>query len=148
MVDRSDSTLRVPLEIRRRLVVVPLPSEYAIRYYDHVARQRAAVLDASGGRLGYLHIPGMWSQGWADFHRDLHTEFQRDGLIVDLRDAQGGDGWQLVAEKLARRIMGWVLSRYDEPASYLANSPRGPIVALADEYASSGGDCVVQALKS
>ncbi len=132
----------------RRVVVVPLASEYAIRYYDHVARQRATLLDASGGRLGYLHIPDMMARGWADFHRDLHTEFQRDGLIVDLRDAQGGDGWQLVAEKLARRIMGWVLSRYDEPASYPANSPRGPIVALADEYASSGGDCVVQALKS
>ncbi len=132
----------------RRFVVVPLPSEYKIRYYDHVARQRAAVLDSSGGRLGYLHIPGMMAQGWADFHRDLPTEFQRDGLIVDLRDAQGGDGWQLVAEKLARRIMGWVLSRYDEPAGLPANAPRGPIVALADEYASSGGDIVVQALKS
>ena len=132
----------------RRTVVVPLPSEDEIRYHDHVARQRAAVLDASGGRLGYLHIRGMWSEGWADLHRDMHTEFRRDGLIVDLRDAQGGDGWQLVAEKLARRIMGWVLSRYEEPACYPANSPRGPIVALADEHASSGGDCVVQALKS
>jgi peptidase S41-like protein len=99
----------------RRAVVVPLASEHAVRYYDLVARQRAAVCDASGGRLGYLKIPDMMAAGWADFHRDLYTEFRRDGLIVDLRDTQGGDAGQLVAEKLARRIIGWNLSRYEEP---------------------------------
>ena len=132
----------------RRAVVVPLASEHAARYYDLVARQRAAVCEASGGRLGYLNIPDMMGRGWAEFHRDLYTEFRRDGLIVDLRDTQGGDAGQLVAEKLARRIIGWVVSRYEEPSSYPADAPRGPIVAITDEYASSGGDLVIQALKS
>ena len=98
-----------------RVVVVPLASEHTVRYYDLVARQRTAVCEASGARLGYLKIPNMMAQGWADFHRDLYTEFQRDGLIVDLRDTQGGDAGQLVAEKLARHIIGWNLSRYEEP---------------------------------
>ncbi len=132
----------------RRAVVVPLASEHAARYYDLVARQRAAVCEASGGRLGYLNIPDMMARGWAEFHRDLYTEFRRDGLIVDLRDTQGGDAGQLVAEKLARRIIGWNVSRYEEPSSYPAEAPRGPIVAITDEYASSGGDLVIQALKS
>lgn len=132
----------------RRAVVVPLASEHAVRYYDLVARQRAAVSETSGGRLGYLNIPDMMARGWAEFHRDLYTEFRRDGLIVDLRDTQGGDAGQLVAEKLARRIIGWTVSRYEEPSSYPADAPRGPIVAITDEYASSGGDLVIQALKS
>jgi tricorn protease len=132
----------------RRAVVVPLASEHAARYYGLVARQRAAVCEASGGRLGYLRIPDMMARGWAEFHRDLYTEFRRDGLIVDLRDTQGGDAGQLVAEKLARRIIGWTVSRYEEPSSYPADAPRGPIVAITDEYASSGGDLVIQALKS
>jgi tricorn protease len=132
----------------RRAVVVPLASEHAARYYDLVARQRAAVCEASGGRLGYLNIPDMMARGWAEFHRDLYTEFRGDGLIVDLRDTQGGDAGQLVAEKLARRIIGWNVSRYEEPSSYPADAPRGPIVAITDEYASSGGDIVIQALKS
>jgi tricorn protease len=132
----------------RRAVVVPLASEHPARYYDLVARQRAAVCAASGGRLGYLKIPDMMARGWAEFHRDLYTEFRRDGLIVDLRDTQGGDAGQLVAEKLARRIIGWNFSRYEEPSSYPADAPRGPIVAITDEYASSGGDLVIQALKS
>jgi tricorn protease len=132
----------------RRAVVVPLASEHATRYYDLVARQRAAVLDASGGRLGYLSFPDMMAQGWAELHRDLYTEFRRDGLIVDLRDTNGGDAGQLVAEKLARRIIGWNLSRYEEPMTYPAEAPRGPIVAITDGYAMSGGDLVVHALKA
>jgi tricorn protease len=132
----------------RRAVVVPLASEHAARYHDLVARQRAAVREQSGGRLGYLNIPAMNPAGWAEFHRDLYTEFLQDGLIVDLRDTQGGDAGQLVAEKLARRIIGWNVSRYEEPFSYPAEAPRGPIVAITDGYASSGGDIVIQALKS
>jgi tricorn protease len=133
----------------RRAVVVPLASEHATRYYDWVARQRAAVGTASGGRLGYLHFPDVMAAGWAEFHRDLHTEFGRDGLIVDFRDAQGGGTSQLVVEKLARRGIGRYESRHEaEPLSYPFESPRGPVVAIADEYAMSGGDVVIQALKS
>ncbi|HEY2442749.1 MAG TPA: PDZ domain-containing protein [Streptosporangiaceae bacterium] len=132
----------------RRTVVVPLPSEHATRYYDLVARQRTAVREASGGRLGYLRIPGTNPAGWAELHRDLHTEFARDGLIVDLRDAQGGDASHLLAERLGRRIIGWYLSRHEGPSSYPFETPLGPVVALTDGYASSGGDVVIQALKS
>jgi tricorn protease len=131
----------------RRAVVVPLASEHAIRYHDQVARQRVAVRAASGGRLGYLHIPGANPGGWAELHRDLYTEFQCDGLIVDLRDTMGGSASHLLAEKLARRIIGWNVSRYDEPVSYPPDAPRGAVVAITDGYASSGGDFLVQALK-
>jgi tricorn protease len=131
----------------RRVVVVPLASEHATRYYDLVARQRAAVREVSGGRLGYLKIPGMNPGGWADLHRDLYTEFRRDGLIVDLRDTQGGSLSALVVEKFARRIIGWYVSRNEEPSTYPFVAPRGPIVAITDEYAMSGGDIVIQALK-
>jgi tricorn protease len=152
LVGKADQPVELTLRrdgTPRRAVVVPLASEHAIRYYDLVARQRAAVREASGGRLGYLHIPDMMAAGWAEFHRDLYTEFPRDGLIVDLRDAQGGGTSQLVVEKLARRIIGWYESRHDEePTSYPFEAPRGPIVAITDEYAMSGGDIVVQALKS
>ena len=133
----------------RRVVVVPLASEHAARYYDLVARRRAAVREASGGRLGYLHIPGTNPAGWADFHRDQYTEFGRDGLIADFRESQGGSISQLMAEKLARRNIGWYVSRHEEePQGYPFEAPRGPIVAITDEYAMSGGDIVIQALKS
>jgi tricorn protease len=151
LVGKADKPVELTLRrdgADRRVVVVPLASEHATRYHDLVARQRAAVREASGGRLGYLNIPGTNPAGWAELHRDLYTEFRQDGLIVDLRDTQGGIVSDLVAEKLARRIIGWNVSRNEEPFSYPAEAPRGPIVAITDGYASSGGDLAVQALKS
>jgi tricorn protease len=151
LVGQADQPVELTLRrdgTDRRAVVVPLASEHAIRYYDLVARQRAAVREASGGRLGYLHVSGTNPAGWADLHRDLHTEFARDGLIVDCRDTQGGSESGLIAEKLARRIVGWYLSRNEGPSGYPFEAPRGPIVAMTNEYAMSGGDIVVQALKS
>jgi tricorn protease len=151
LVGAAEKPVRVTLRrggVDRSVVVVPLASEHDIRYHDHVARYRAAVLDASGGRIGYLRLPNMMARGWAEFHRDLFTEFQRDGLILDLRDTQGGDDSMPVIEKLARRIIGWNMSRYEEPLSYPLEAPRGPVVAITDEYAMSGGDIVIQALKS
>ncbi len=132
---------------QRRVVVTPLRSETKLRYHDWVARKRAEVRKLGRGRLGYLHIPDMVGEGWADFHRDLHTEMTMDGLVVDVRGNRGGHTSQLVIEKLARRIIGWNLPRGIEPVSYPEDAPRGPMVALSDEQAGSDGDIVTAAIK-
>ncbi len=132
---------------QRRVVVTPLRAEYRLRYQDWVAGRRAEVRERSGGRLGYLHVPDMMSGGWADFHRDLRSEMRRDGLIVDVRGNRGGHTSELVIEKLAREIIGWDLPRGRRAHSYPSDAPRGPIVALSDEFAGSDGDIVTAAIK-
>src|SRR5690242_10010024 len=87
----------------RRVVVLPLRDERRLRYQDWVASRRRLVRELSDGRLGYLHIPNMIGEGWADFHRDLHTEIRRDALVMDVRGNGGGHISQLVVEKLADR---------------------------------------------
>jgi tricorn protease len=133
---------------QRRVVVTPLRAEYRLRYQDWVAGRRAQVRERSEGRLGYLHVPDMMSGGWADFHRDLRSEMQRDGLIVDVRGNRGGHTSELIIEKLAREIIGWDLPRRRRAQSYPADAPRGPIVALTDEFAGSDGDIVTGAIKA
>jgi tricorn protease len=132
---------------QRRVVVTPLRSEFRLRYQDWVAGRRAEVRERSGDRLGYLHVPDMVSGGWADFHRDLRTEMLKDGLILDVRGNRGGHTSQLVVEKLARQIIAWDLPRGMRPTSYPHDAPRGPMVALSDEWAGSDGDIVTAAIK-
>ncbi|MFD8588313.1 S41 family peptidase [Streptomyces sp. NPDC059637] len=132
----------------RHVVVVPLADEEALRYHDWVAGRRAHVHEKSGGRLGYLHVPDMVGSGWAQLHRDLGTEIAREGLVVDLRENRGGHTSQLVVEKLARRIVGWDLPRGMQPQSYPLDAPRGPVVAVADEFSGSDGDIVNAAIKA
>jgi tricorn protease len=133
---------------RRTVVVTPLGDETPLRYQAWVAGRRAFTHDRSDGRLGYLHVPDMASPGWAQLHRDLRLEFAREGLILDLRDNGGGHTSQLVVEKVARRIVGWVRSRGFEPESYPTESPRGPVVTVVDEQAGSDGDIATAAIKA
>ena len=131
----------------RRVVVRPLGSEAALRYQDWVAGRRAAVAERSGGRLGYLHVPDMMPTGWAQLHRDLSRETAREGLVLDVRGNAGGHTSQLIVEKLARRVIGWDVVRHRQPVTYPEDAPRGPIVALADEFSGSDGDIVTAAIK-
>jgi tricorn protease len=126
----------------RRVVVVPLEDEKALRYQAWVAGRRTATHELSGGRVGYLHIPDMVANGWAQLHRDLILEVAREGLVVDVRDNNGGHVSELVLEKLARTVKGWDLPRDQPGMTYPTNSPRGPIVAVTNQHAGSDGDIV------
>jgi tricorn protease len=132
----------------RRAVVVPLDDDSRLRYQDWVAGRRRTVRELGGGRIGYLHVPDMMEEGWADFHRDLRLEMTHDALIVDVRGNRGGHVSQLVVEKLARRVLGWDVPRGLMPATYPQDAPRGPVVALSDEFAGSDGDIVTAAIRA
>lgn len=127
----------------RRVLVVPLKSEDPLRYQAWVASRTAYVTKASGGRLGYLHIPDMVSAGWAQFHRAVDIATRAEGLIVDVRYNRGGHTSQLVVERLARRVVGWTTSRHHADRSdYPSQSARGPLILVTNEFAGSDGDIV------
>lgn len=133
----------------RSVVVVPLLDDLLLRYHDWVAGRRAYVHQASQGRIGYLHVPDMVATGWAQLHRDLRLEIQREALIVDVRENRGGHLSQLVVEKLGRTIIGWQISRNGHRAeSYPGDAPRGPVIAVANEFSGSDGDIVNAAIKT
>ncbi|WP_412538170.1 PDZ domain-containing protein [Longispora sp. K20-0274] len=131
----------------RRVLVVPTASETLVRYHAGVAANRAHVLERSGGRLGYLHLPDQQHVGWSEFHRDLRTQIAREGLIVDTRGNAGGYTSQLVVEKLIRRPIAWMHVRGQVPEPYPVQSPLGPVVSVCDEWTGSDGDMINQAFK-
>lgn len=132
---------------QRRIAVVPVKDEERLRYQEWVAANRRTVRDASGGTYGYLHIPDMLANGWAQLHRDLDTETALDGLIVDVRRNRGGHTSQLVAELIGRKVTGWSMPRGERPRTYPHHAPRGPVVILTDEFAGSDGDIITQVSK-
>jgi tricorn protease len=133
--------------IQRRIAVIPAKDEERLRYQEWVASNRRTVREASAGSFGYLHIPDMMANGWAQLHRDLDTETALDGLIVDVRRNRGGHTSQLVAELIGRKVTGWSMPRGERPRTYPHHAPRGPVVILADEFAGSDGDIITQVSK-
>ncbi len=125
---------------RRRVVVRALRDERMLRYRGWVDANRAEVHAETQGRVGYLHIPDMGPWGFSEFHRGYLSEFNRDALIVDVRYNRGGHVSPLLIEKLARKRVGYDISRFGPPAPYPPESVGGPIVALTNQFAGSDGD--------
>ena len=124
----------------RRALVRTLRDERMLRYRAWVEANRAAVHARSGGRVGYVHIPDMGPWGFAEFHRGYLSEFDRAGLIVDVRYNRGGHVSSLLLEKLARKRVGYDISRWGPAQPYPEESVAGPIVALTNQFAGSDGD--------
>jgi tricorn protease len=131
----------------RTLRVRPLATEQFARYRDWVVANRDLVHERSGGRVGYLHVPDMQAWGFAEFHRGLLTEFDHEGLIIDVRFNRGGHVSGLLLQRLARRRLAYGFPRWGQPEPYPDEAPRGPMVMLTNEAAGSDGDIVSHAFK-
>jgi tricorn protease len=132
---------------KRTVVVSTLRDDRSARYREWVSANRAKVHEMTKGRVGYVHVPDMGARGYAEFHRSYLAEVERDALIVDVRFNGGGHVSQLVLEKLARRRIGYDISRWGAPEPYPADSPAGPLVAVTNEHAGSDGDIFTHCFK-
>ncbi len=125
---------------RRRVLVRALADERMLRYRAWVEANRHTVHERTAGRVGYVHIPDMGPWGFAEFHRGYLSEFEREALVVDVRYNGGGHVSPLLLEKLARKRVGYDISRYGPPAPYPPESVGGPLVAITNQFAGSDGD--------
>lgn len=131
----------------RSAVVCTIEDEMPARYRAWIEANRRQVHEATNGRVGYVHIPDMGVSGYAEFHRGYLAEVDRDALIVDVRYNAGGNVSQLLLEKLARRRLGYDLSRWGGLSAYPADSVDGPLVAITNEHAGSDGDIFCHSFK-
>ena len=73
-------------------------------YRAWTATNRAYVLKASGGRLGYVHLRDMSSESLQDFYKDLDAQnATRDGVVIDIRNNFGGFVNAYALDVLSRR---------------------------------------------
>lgn len=132
---------------QRTVIVKTLNSETPIRYREWVEKNRDRVHRQTAGRIGYVHIPDMGYNGFAEFHRYFLAEVDREGLIVDVRFNGGGFASQLILEKLARKRIGYDVTRWVGEVPYPDNSIAGPLLALTNEMSGSDGDLFSHAFK-
>jgi tricorn protease len=145
LVNQAHNEVQLTLEVAdseevRTISVKALGDETPARYREWVEQNRRIVHESSQGQIGYIHIPSMGNDGYAEFHRGYLSEYDYPGLLVDVRWNTGGYVSGLLLEKLARRRVGYDFSRWGEPEPYPVESPRGPMVALTNQYAGSDGD--------
>ncbi|NIW44995.1 MAG: peptidase, partial [candidate division Zixibacteria bacterium] len=132
----------------RIVTVRTLRSEIMVMYRQWVNTNRNIVHEATGGRVGYIHIPDMGGFGYSEFHRGYLAEVDREALIVDERFNRGGHVSSLLLEKLARKRIGYAVNRWGEiPEPYPGESVAGPMVTMINEWAGSDGDIFAHSFK-
>ncbi|HET7564215.1 MAG TPA: PDZ domain-containing protein, partial [Gemmatimonadaceae bacterium] len=93
----------------RDLIVVPISErkDADLRYDQWEYTRRIAVDEKSHDTIGYLHLRAMGANDIAQFVRDFYPVFNRDGLIIDVRNNSGGniDSW--IIERLMRKAWAY-----------------------------------------
>jgi tricorn protease len=119
----------------------PITDEGNLIYLDWVTRNRQKVEAATGGRVGYIHVPDMGAAGIREFIKWYYPQINKEGLVVDVRANGGGNVSRMLIERLRRKVLALNYQRTDDEASTYPDSVfLGPMVALLDGNSASDGD--------
>ncbi len=143
-------TLRRGSAAPHRTVVTPIPidRDATLRYGDWVQTTRETVTRVGEGRIGYLHLRAMGAADIATFAREFYANFDREGLIIDVRRNRGGniDSW--IIEKLLRRAWAFWQPPGREPYWNMQQTFRGHLVVLIDQLTYSDGETFAAGIKA
>ncbi|MAF27601.1 MAG: S41 family peptidase [Gemmatimonadota bacterium] len=131
----------------REVAVTTLGGERRLRYIDWVRKNRETVAEMTDGRIGYIHVPNMGTQGLVEFHRWFYPQLDREGMIVDCRWNGGGFVSQLLLERFRRTLVSFDRSRGGGVWTYPYRMLNGPFVVLTNERAGSDGDIFPMAVQ-
>jgi tricorn protease len=124
----------------RQEVVRPVANEQQLLYLDWVLSTRAKVDKASGGRIGYLHLPDTSVAGNRELFKYFYPLAHKEALILDDRYNGGGFIPDRMIALLNRPLLNYWVNRAGQanPTPGFVNT--GPKVALINGQAGSGGD--------
>lgn len=132
----------------RDAVVVPTQDERGLYYFAWVQNNIAKVTKASGGRVGYIHVPDMGVPGLNEFAKYFYPQTNKEAMIVDVRSNGGGNVSPMIIERLRRELVLVDIARNGTPQTNPGAMIVGPKVLLADEFSASDGDLVTWRFKT
>jgi tricorn protease len=122
------------------ITVKPTGDESGVRYLDWINSNRKRVEEATGGRIGYMHVPDTAIEGVIQFDKAFNAQLDKDGIIVDERDNSGGQIPDFYTEKLKRQLLAVVAGRDTKDVPWPPVAVYGPKIMIVNELAGSGGD--------
>lgn len=124
----------------REIEIEALDGDQELRYLDWCRRNREYVDRASGGRLGYFHMPDMMGDGLTRFIKGFYPQIEKEGLVIDARHNGGGFVSQMVIERLMRRPVSYFKARRGPGETNPSRVHVGHKAVLTNQMAGSDGD--------
>ncbi|MGQ9561792.1 MAG: S41 family peptidase [Candidatus Oleimicrobiaceae bacterium] len=124
----------------REVVVVPIADESNLYYFNWVENNIRKVSEATGGKVGYIHVPDMGVRGLNEFVKYYYPQLRKKALIIDVRGNGGGNVSPMLIERLRREVAMITIARNTSPSIDPSGTLWGPKVCLCDEFSASDGD--------
>jgi len=135
------------MEGAREVLVTPMAREGDLRYSHWVRENRDHVLRKTDGKIGYIHIPDMWTSGLVEFNTWFYPQLDKEGMVVDTRWNGGGAVSQMILERLRRPLLSYSRIRGGGIGSYPDRVLNGPFVVLMNQFNGSDGDIFPKAVQ-
>ena len=135
-------------EISAHIVKTISPNdEFDMRYSEWEYNNRLKVDKDSSDDIGYVHLRAMGKVNYSEWMHNYYPIFDRKGLIIDVRNNNGGniDSW--ILEKLLRKAWFYWQSRDSKPFWNMQYAFRGHIVVLCNERTASDGEAFSEGIR-
>ena len=131
----------------REIVVQPIGNEQNLRYTDWEYTRRMETEQKSDNKIGYVHLRAMGGGDIDQFYREFTPQFNKQGIVLDMRQNRGGniDSW--VLEMLSRKPWMYWKDRVGEPYWNMQGAFRGHMVMLVDQETASDGEAVADGFR-
>jgi tricorn protease len=124
----------------REVLVETMTSEARLRHREWIEHNRQWVLEASDGKIGYVYVPNTSVSGQTELVRQLNSQHQLPGLIIDERFNAGGQLPDRFIEKVNRPMVTRIYFRHGATRTHPTISHYGAKAMLINGWAGSGGD--------
>jgi tricorn protease len=124
----------------KEYTVQPLRGEGQLRYEDWIEGNRLKVEKASGGAIGYIHLPDTFTGSAKEFPKYFYSQTRKQGLIIDGRFNGGGLDPDIFLSRIRKEIISYWTRRnsHDQYTPHYAT--RAHLACLTNRQAGSGGD--------
>lgn len=129
-------------EHTRRVTVVPVASESALRLRSWMEDNRKNVQRLGKGRIGYVFIPDTAGGGFTNFNRYYFSQVGKEAVILDERFNHGGQLADYMIDILQRKPLMGATTREGKDIIFPQSAIYGPKVMIANEMSGSGGDAL------
>ncbi|MBU8922152.1 MAG: PDZ domain-containing protein [Bacteroidales bacterium] len=124
----------------REITVRPISSELSLMYMDWVEENRKLVDKLSDGRIGYMHVPNTWYDGYRSFLSSWQPLINKEALVIDERYNGGGHSPYEMVQMMGEKVYSYWARRSGKMNSTPFSVNDGPKALLINGLSSSGGD--------
>ncbi len=118
-----------------------------LRYDEWEYTRRLRVEEEGHGQIGYVHLRAMAGDNYSEWARNFYPVYNRQALIIDVRNNRGGniDSW--ILEKLLRKAWFFWQPRVGKPFANMQYAFRGHMVVVCNEFTASDGEAFTEGFR-